>query len=47
MLALVADLNARDDIDGILVQLPLPKQVDSKAVLMAVDRRKMWTDFIR
>ncbi len=40
MLALVADLNARDDIDGILVQLPLPKQVDSKAVLMAVDPAK-------
>lgn len=40
MLALVAELNARDDIDGILVQLPLPKQVDSKAVLMAVDPAK-------
>lgn len=40
MLALVADLNARDDIDGILVQLPLPRQVDSKAVLMAVDPAK-------
>src|SRR3954463_8402930 len=33
MLALVGELNARDDIDGILVQLPLPKQVDAKAVL--------------
>src|ERR1700754_3643777 len=30
MLALVADLNARDDIDGILIQLPLPKYVDTK-----------------
>ncbi|HYE24101.1 MAG TPA: bifunctional 5,10-methylenetetrahydrofolate dehydrogenase/5,10-methenyltetrahydrofolate cyclohydrolase [Clostridia bacterium] len=40
MLALVADLNARDDIDGILVQLPLPKQVDSKKVLLAVDPAK-------
>jgi methylenetetrahydrofolate dehydrogenase (NADP+) / methenyltetrahydrofolate cyclohydrolase len=40
MLALVRELNARNDIDGILVQLPLPKQVDSKKVLMAVDPAK-------
>lgn len=40
MLALVAELNARNDVDGILVQLPLFKQVDSKRVLMAVDPAK-------
>ena len=40
LLTLVADLNRRDNIDGILVQLPLPKQVDSKKVLMAVDPAK-------
>lgn len=40
MLALVEDLNRRDEIDGILVQLPLPPQVDSKRVLMAVDPAK-------
>jgi methylenetetrahydrofolate dehydrogenase (NADP+)/methenyltetrahydrofolate cyclohydrolase len=40
LLALVADLNRRDEIDGILVQLPLPPQVDSKKVLMAVDPAK-------
>src|ERR1041384_1026287 len=40
LLKIVADLNARDEIDGILVQLPLPAQVDSKRVLMAVDPRK-------
>jgi methylenetetrahydrofolate dehydrogenase (NADP+)/methenyltetrahydrofolate cyclohydrolase len=40
MLALVAQLNARDDIDGILIQLPLPAQVDSKALLDAVDPAK-------
>ncbi len=40
MLALVAELNARDDIDGILIQLPLPPQVDSKALLDAVDPAK-------
>jgi methylenetetrahydrofolate dehydrogenase (NADP+)/methenyltetrahydrofolate cyclohydrolase len=37
LLRLVEDLNHRDDIDGILVQLPLPSQVDSKKILMAVD----------
>jgi methylenetetrahydrofolate dehydrogenase (NADP+)/methenyltetrahydrofolate cyclohydrolase len=36
LLDLVASLNARDEIDGILVQLPLPKQVDVKAVLDAI-----------
>src|ERR1700734_1800037 len=40
LLALVEDLNRRDEIDGILVQLPLPPQVDSKRVLMAVDPAK-------
>jgi len=36
LLSLVADLNRREEIDGILVQLPLPPQVDSKRVLEAV-----------
>ena len=40
LLALVEDLNRRDEIDGILVQLPLPAQVDAKKVLMAVDPAK-------
>src|SRR5438477_861491 len=40
LLALVDDLNRRDEIDGILVQLPLPRQVDSKKVLLAVDPAK-------
>ena len=40
MLALVAELNARDDIDGILIQLPLPPQVDSKRLLDAIDPAK-------
>jgi methylenetetrahydrofolate dehydrogenase (NADP+)/methenyltetrahydrofolate cyclohydrolase len=33
MMDVVAALNSRDDIDGILIQLPLPKQVDTKALL--------------
>ncbi len=40
LLELIADLNRRDEIDGILIQLPLPPQVDAKRVLMAVDPAK-------
>ena len=40
LLALIDNLNRRDDVDGILVQLPLPAQVDAKKVLMAVDPAK-------
>ena len=40
LLALVASLNRRDEIDGILVQLPLPAQVDAKRILLAVDPAK-------
>jgi methylenetetrahydrofolate dehydrogenase (NADP+)/methenyltetrahydrofolate cyclohydrolase len=40
MLDLVRSLNDRDEIDGILVQLPLPSQVDTKALLDAVSPEK-------
>ncbi|MFP5264401.1 MAG: bifunctional 5,10-methylenetetrahydrofolate dehydrogenase/5,10-methenyltetrahydrofolate cyclohydrolase [Blastocatellia bacterium] len=40
LLALVGELNSRDEIDGILVQLPLPRQVDSALVLDSVDPAK-------
>jgi len=40
MLALIATLNAREEIDGILVQLPLPKQVDAKVLLDAIAPEK-------
>jgi methylenetetrahydrofolate dehydrogenase (NADP+)/methenyltetrahydrofolate cyclohydrolase len=40
LLGLIEDLNRRNEIDGILVQLPLPPQVDSKKVLLAVDPAK-------
>jgi len=40
LLRLVDELNGRDEIDGILVQLPLPPQVDSKKILLAVDPSK-------
>ncbi len=40
LLRLVAELNRRDNVDGILVQLPLPQQVDSRRVLESVDPAK-------
>ena len=40
LLDLIADLNRREEVDGILVQLPLPSQVDAKKVLLAVDPAK-------
>jgi methylenetetrahydrofolate dehydrogenase (NADP+)/methenyltetrahydrofolate cyclohydrolase len=40
LLAMVQELNRRDEIDGILVQLPLPRQVDSKKILLAVSPEK-------
>jgi len=40
LLALVDELNHHDEIDGILVQLPLPAQVDAKKVLLAVSPEK-------
>jgi len=40
LLEMVDRLNQRDEIDGILVQLPLPAQVDSKKVLLAVSPQK-------
>src|SRR3954465_5316740 len=40
LLALVAELNGRAEVDGILVQLPLPRAIDSARVLDAIDPRK-------
>jgi methylenetetrahydrofolate dehydrogenase (NADP+) / methenyltetrahydrofolate cyclohydrolase len=40
LLGLVAELNADRAVDGILVQLPLPKHIDSKRVLLAIDPAK-------
>ena len=40
LLALVEELNTRDDIHGILCQLPLPKHLDDKAVIAAISPRK-------
>ena len=40
MLTLIAQLNAREDIDGILIQLPLPAHVDTKLLLDSVSPDK-------
>ena len=40
LLAIVEDLNRRPEIDGILVQMPLPPQVDSQRILLAVSPEK-------
>lgn len=40
LLSLVEKLNKKPDINGILVQLPLPKHLDEKAVIEAIDPKK-------
>ena len=40
MLRIVAELNARDEVDGILIQLPLPSHVDTRRLLEAVSPEK-------
>lgn len=40
LLELVAELNARADVDGILVQLPLPPQIRERTILEAIDPKK-------
>src|SRR5262249_39603590 len=40
LLDLVAELNGNDDVDGILIQLPLPDHLDESAVIAAIDPAK-------
>lgn len=40
LLQLIRELNQRDDIDGILVQMPLPKQIDTALILESIDPAK-------
>lgn len=37
---LIAELNERKDVNGILVQLPLPKHIDENAIIKAIDPKK-------
>lgn len=43
LLACVDRLNKDEDVDGFIVQLPLPKHIDEQKVIMAIDYRKTWT----
>lgn len=40
LLELIQELNKRKDIDGILVQLPLPNQIDTEKVILSIDPKK-------
>tara|TARA_R110002050_G_scaffold49818_8_gene115567 strand:+ start:14384 stop:15259 length:876 start_codon:yes stop_codon:yes gene_type:complete len=40
LLAVVDELNANDDVDGFIVQLPLPKHINEQKVIMAIDPEK-------
>ena len=40
LLGIIADLNADEGVDGILVQLPLPKHIDADKVIAAIDKEK-------
>lgn len=40
LLKLIADLNDNDDVDGILVQLPLPSHIEENPILESIDPRK-------
>lgn len=40
LLKLIGELNSKEDVNGILVQLPLPKHIDEDEVIRAIDPRK-------
>ena len=42
LLQLIDQLNADETIDGILVQLPLPEQINSTSVIERISPEKMW-----
>ena len=45
LLQLIDQLNADESIDGILVQLPLPEQINSTSVIERISPEKMWMVF--
>jgi methylenetetrahydrofolate dehydrogenase (NADP+)/methenyltetrahydrofolate cyclohydrolase len=40
LITLISELNANEEVNGILVQLPLPKQIDAQKVIAAIDPSK-------
>ena len=47
LLELISALNRDAEIDGILVQLPLPEHIDEDAIIEAISPRRTWTRSIR
>lgn len=47
LLDLIASLNENDAVNGILVQLPVPKHIDADKVIRQSRRKRTWTDSIR
>ena len=43
LLELIGSLNAREDVNGILVQLPVPEHIDEAKVLLPTCPGRMWT----
>ena len=46
LIGLINKLNKDDKVNGILVQLPLPKQINEDKVINSIDLKKMWMLFI-
>ena len=42
LLACVDKLNKDEDVDGFIVQLPLPKHIDEQKIIEAIDYRRTW-----
>ena len=43
LLQAIEGLNNDDEVDGFIVQLPLPKHISEQKIIEAIDYRKMWT----
>lgn len=46
LLSLIDELNNKPEVNGILVQLPLPSHIDEDAVIQAIDPKRTWMVFI-
>lgn len=45
LLAKIDELNKETEIDGFIVQLPLPAHISEQKIIEAINPKKMWTDF--
>lgn len=46
LIQVIEKYNKDERFHGILVQLPLPKHINDKRVILAIDPKKMWMGFI-